>query len=211
MSTSNQILEHLKDKGPEFVVNVRTLRHIPAARKTINKALERLVVSGQLERISRGNYRLMGQADPTKVAQSYARLNGIKLAPLGGMAYKVLGLEAPSNVLRNTFGAARERSGLVINKTYYNIVRSKYWERMLNNRIGAAIKLLELEKRNLTLALPLVKSVLSTYEFGKMLYLLSRYGSSELLNEPFLRRVMETNKNSKKKNQKHSTRHASAS
>ena len=205
MSTSKQILEHLKDKGPEFVINVRTLRHIPAARKTINKALERLVVSGRLERISRGNYRLVGKADPAKVAQSYARLNGIKLTPLGEMCYKVLGLEAPSNVLKNTFGAARERSGIVIDKTHYKIVRSKYWEMMVNNRIGAAIKLLELEKRNLTLAVPLVKSVLSTYEFGKMLYLLSRYGSSELLNEPFLRKVMETNKNSKtRKNRKHS-------
>jgi hypothetical protein len=85
--------------------------------KTVNKALERLVKSGEIDRVATGIYfrpkinKTVGKLFPTieEVAQAIAKRDKAKIVPTGSYALNQLGLstQVPMNVVYLTDGAAR--------------------------------------------------------------------------------------------------------
>jgi len=85
--------------------------------KTVNKALERLVKSGEIDRVATGIYVLpkvcktVGKIFPTveEIAQSIAKRDKAKIVSTGSYALNQLGLstQVPMNVVYLTDGAAR--------------------------------------------------------------------------------------------------------
>jgi hypothetical protein len=86
--------------------------------KAVNKALERLVNSGQLDRIATGIYARLPQdemlgklyPDIDEIAKAIARRDRAKIVPTGSYALNRLGLSAqvPMNVIYLTDGAPRK-------------------------------------------------------------------------------------------------------
>ena len=85
--------------------------------KTVNKALERLVKSGEIDRVATGIYvrpkisKTVGKVFPTieEIAQAIARRDKAKIVPTGSYSLNQLGLstQVPMNVVYLTDGAAR--------------------------------------------------------------------------------------------------------
>jgi RNase H-fold protein (predicted Holliday junction resolvase) len=85
--------------------------------KTVNKALERLVKSGEIDRVATGIYvrpkvsKTVGKMSPTieEIAQAIAKRDKAKIVPTGSYALNQLGLSAqvPMNVVYLTVGSAR--------------------------------------------------------------------------------------------------------
>jgi predicted transcriptional regulator of viral defense system len=97
-----------------FVENFITI----ATAKTVNKALERLVKSGELERLTKGIYYcpatsdLIGKLTPSleAVAVAIAKRDKARIVPTGAYALNRLGLstQVPMNVVFLTDGSARK-------------------------------------------------------------------------------------------------------
>jgi predicted transcriptional regulator of viral defense system len=85
--------------------------------KTVNKALERLVKSGEIDRIATGIYvrpkidNMLGKLYPDieEIGQAIARRDRAKIIPTGSYALNRLGLstQVPMNIVYLTDGAAR--------------------------------------------------------------------------------------------------------
>jgi len=85
--------------------------------KTVNKALERLVNSGEIDRVATGIYvrpefsKIVGKIHPDidKIAQAIAKRDRAKIVPTGSYALNRLGLstQVPMNIVYLTDGAAR--------------------------------------------------------------------------------------------------------
>jgi len=85
--------------------------------KTVNKALERLVKSGEIDRIATGIYvrpkidSMLGKLYPDieEIGQAIARRDRAKIIPTGSYALNRLGLstQVPMNIVYLTDGAAR--------------------------------------------------------------------------------------------------------
>ena len=85
--------------------------------KTVNKALERLVKSGEIDRVATGIYvrpkinQAVGKIFPTieEIAQAIAKRDKAKIVPTGSYALNQLGLstQVPMNIVYLTDGAAR--------------------------------------------------------------------------------------------------------
>jgi len=85
--------------------------------KSVNKALERLVKSGEIDRVATGIYvrpkinQTVGKIFPTieEIAQAIARRDKAKIVPTGSYALNQLGLstQVPMNIVYLTDGAAR--------------------------------------------------------------------------------------------------------
>ena len=85
--------------------------------KTVNKALERMVKSGEIDRVATGIYvrprinKIVGKIFPTieEIAQAIAKRDKAKILPTGSYALNQLGLstQVPMNVVYLTDGAAR--------------------------------------------------------------------------------------------------------
>ena len=85
--------------------------------KTVNKALERLVKSGEIDRVATGIYvrprmnNIIGKIYPDidEIAQAIAKRDRAKIVPTGSYALNRLGLspQVPMNIVYLTDGAAR--------------------------------------------------------------------------------------------------------
>ena len=85
--------------------------------KTVNKALERLVKSGEIDRVATGIYvrpkidNIVGKLYPEieEIAQAIAKRDRAKIVPTGSYALNRLGLstQVPMNIVYLTDGAAR--------------------------------------------------------------------------------------------------------
>ena len=85
--------------------------------KSVNKALERLVKSGEIDRVATGIYvrpkinQAVGKIFPTieEIAQAIAKRDKAKIVPTGSYALNQLGLstQVPMNIVYLTDGAAR--------------------------------------------------------------------------------------------------------
>lgn len=116
-STQIQILENIK-KAPKgelfFVDSFATIGNA----KTINKALERLVKSGELQRVATGIYVLpaedayFGKVLPgiEEIAAAIAKRDKARIVPTGSYAMYKLGLttQVPLNVVYYTDASARK-------------------------------------------------------------------------------------------------------
>jgi hypothetical protein len=112
-----QVLEKIKrsPRGTLFFVDHFT--NI-ANNKSTNKALERLVKSGEIERVAQGIYvrpresSLIGKLTPTaeEVAEAIAKRDKIRTTPTGSYALNALGLstQVPMNIVLLTDGSPRE-------------------------------------------------------------------------------------------------------
>ncbi|MBX2967640.1 MAG: hypothetical protein KF845_15975 [Cyclobacteriaceae bacterium] len=116
-SIENQILEKIKKakRGSLFFVeNFVTIANAKAA----NKALERLVKAGELERLTTGIYyrpaisELIGKLTPSleAVAIAIAKRDRARIVPTGAYALNRLGLstQVPMNIVYLTDGSARK-------------------------------------------------------------------------------------------------------
>ena len=193
MTTAERIVEFLSGKSAEYVVNTEMLSSIPATAKTINKTLERLAQRGVLERVARGYYRLAEEADPVAVASSYSEAaNTAKISPIGGLCYKELGLVEPLDALRNTFVTCDNKTPITINGETFNIQKGRRgsYQRIgekYTRKVDAALKVLEIEVKNLPLVLPLIRFILSKQELKTLVYRLKRSRSTVLINDPLVK------------------------
>ena len=91
-----------------------------ANSKAVSKALERLVVKGELKRVARGIYtrpkvsELVGELMPTteEIAKAIAKRDKARIIPTGDYALNAIGLstQVPMNAVFLTDGAARKIS-----------------------------------------------------------------------------------------------------
>ena len=196
MTTAERIIEFLKGKGPEYVVNTGMLDNIGSTSKTINKALERLADRGTLERVARGYYKLAKQADPVKVARNYAKAMGTSnISPIGGLCYRVLGLTEPLDSLKNTFTSYDDKMPIRINGETYNIRKGRWGSyrriaKRYTDKVDAALKILEIEIKNLHLILPLIRFILTEDELKTLSYNLKRSPSTNLINDPMIKNLV---------------------
>jgi len=118
-SVENIIIEIIKKdvKGSLFFTNDFI---VYANSKAVSKALERLVVKGELKRVARGIYtrpkvsELVGELMPTteEIAKAIAKRDKARIIPTGDYALNAIGLstQVPMNAVFLTDGAARKIS-----------------------------------------------------------------------------------------------------
>lgn len=116
-SAENQILDKIKKAKRGSLFFVENFVRIANA-KTANKALERLVKSGKLERLATGIYYrpatndLIGKLTPNleTVAVAIAKRDRARIIPTGAYALNRLGLstQVPVNIVYLTDGSARK-------------------------------------------------------------------------------------------------------
>lgn len=116
-STEDKILNKIKNVRRGSLFFVENFINIATA-KTSNKALERLVKAGELERLSTGIYyrpatsRLIGTLTPPleSVAAAIAKRDRARITPTGTYALNLLGLstQVPMNLVYLTDGSARK-------------------------------------------------------------------------------------------------------
>ena len=118
-SVENIIIEIIKKdvKGSLFFTNDFI---VYANSKAVSKALERLVVKGELKRVARGIYtrpkvsELVGELMPSteEIAKAIAKRDKARIIPTGDYALNAIGLstQVPMNAVFLTDGAARKIS-----------------------------------------------------------------------------------------------------
>jgi predicted transcriptional regulator of viral defense system len=116
-STENQIIDKIKKAKRGTLFFVENFIKIANA-KTANKALERLVKSGELERLATGIYyrpatsNLIGKLTPSleAVANAIAKRDRARIVPTGAYALNRLGLssQVPMKIVYLTDGSARK-------------------------------------------------------------------------------------------------------
>jgi len=142
--------------------------------KTVNKALERLVKSGEIDRVATGIYfrpkisKTVGKIFPTieEIAQAIAKRDKAKIVPTGSYALNQLGLstQVPMNIVYLTDGAARNvKIGKMlikfkktsprnvsavgeISRLVIQALRTLGKDNVTNEEIAHILKLLEMEK-----------------------------------------------------------------
>ena len=142
--------------------------------KTVNKALERLVKSGEIDRVSTGIYfrpkisKTVGKIFPTieEIALAIAKRDKAKIVPTGSYALNQLGLstQVPMNIVYLTDGAARNvKIGKMlikfkktsprnvsavgeISRLVIQALRTLGKDNVTNEEIAHILKLLEMEK-----------------------------------------------------------------
>lgn len=117
LSTINKTLIKIKKAKRGTLFFVENFVKIANA-KTINKALERMVKTGELQRLSKGIYyrpansKLIGELTPNieTVVLAIAKRDKARIAPTGSYALNQLGLstQVPTNFVYLTDGSARK-------------------------------------------------------------------------------------------------------
>jgi hypothetical protein len=122
LSTENKAIIKIKKAKRGTLFFVENFVKIASA-KTVNKALERMVITGDLQRLSKGIYyrpaksKLIGELTPgiETVVSAIAKRDKARVAPTGAYALNRLGLttQVPTNFVYLTDGSARK---LIIGK-----------------------------------------------------------------------------------------------
>jgi hypothetical protein len=122
LSTDNKAIIKIKKAKRGTLFFVENFVKIASA-KTVNKALERMVITGDLQRLSKGIYyrpaksKLIGELTPgiETVVSAIAKRDKARVAPTGAYALNRLGLttQVPTNFVYLTDGSARK---LIIGK-----------------------------------------------------------------------------------------------
>ncbi len=122
LSTDNKAIIKIKKAKRGTLFFVENFVKIASA-KTVNKALERMVITGDLQRLSKGIYyrpaksKLIGELTPSieTVVSAIAKRDKARVAPTGAYALNRLGLttQVPTNFVYLTDGSARK---LIIGK-----------------------------------------------------------------------------------------------
>jgi len=117
LSTENKILAKIKKAKKGTLFFVENFIKIANA-KTVNKALERMVKTGELQRLSKGIYyrpathNIIGKLTPNieAIAIAIAKRDKARIAPTGMFALHRLGLttQVPTNFVYLTDGSARK-------------------------------------------------------------------------------------------------------
>jgi len=117
LSTVNKTLIKIKKAKRGTLFFVENFVKIANA-KTVNKALERMVKTGELQRLSKGIYyrpansKLIGELTPNieTVVLAIAKRDKARIAPTGSYALNRLGLstQVPTNFVYLTDGSARK-------------------------------------------------------------------------------------------------------
>ena len=117
ISNEKQVLKKIKRNIKEKIFFVDNFPSVANA-KAVNKALERLVKSGELERVATGIYvrpvfdNIIGKVLPTveETAKASAKRDKARIVPTGSYAMYKLGLthQVPLNIVYYTDSSARK-------------------------------------------------------------------------------------------------------
>ncbi len=117
ISNEKQVLKKIKRNIKEKIFFVDNFPSVANA-KAVNKALERLVKSGELERVATGIYvrpvfdNIIGKVLPTveEIAKAIAKRDKARIVPTGSYAMYKLGLthQVPLNIVYYTDSSARK-------------------------------------------------------------------------------------------------------
>ena len=117
ISNEKQVLKKIKQNTKGKIFFVDSFPSVANA-KAVNKALERLVKSGELERAATGIYvrpvsdSVIGKVLPTveEIAKAIAKRDKARIVPTGSFALYKLGLthQVPLNIVYNTDSSARK-------------------------------------------------------------------------------------------------------